>query len=230
MRRPSRTLLTAAATVLVLSACGTDDPVEPDDAGTEVPPVEDEPDDADDVADDADDTDGTDEPADDAAADDATTGEEDGTDGGTDEPADDGTDEPADDGATDGEASGPEPDADLVADPCGPHGDEVDGLLLDVVSPVPGQQVGDDVELVGCANAFEANVRWTLQGADGTELDTGFVTAECGGPCVGAFSEVIDISAATDDAAPVLVVYLPDESDGEADVEFPEVAIELARP
>jgi hypothetical protein len=90
---------------------------------------------------------------------------------------------------------GPQPDAAAVADPCAPHQDREMDAFIDVVSPVAGQQVGATIELVGCSNVPEANVRYRVIDASGAVLVDHFTTATCGTGCVGEFREVVPVSA-----------------------------------
>lgn len=101
--------------------------------------------------------------------------------------------------------------------------------FIEVAAPVADQQVGDSIELVGCSNVFEANVQWALQDDDGTELASGFTTAECGNGCVGAFTEELDLTAGAGEDDLVLVVFADDPSGGTGTVEPPVVEIELER-
>jgi hypothetical protein len=129
------------------------------------------------------------------------------------DPADDTLDDPpADDGTLGG---GPQPDADLLADPCEPHVDREDEAFLDVVSPAQDQQVSEGITLVGCSNVFEATVQWRLLDGDGRTLDEGFTTAECGSGCVGAFEEDIPLAGdAADEPYLYLQVFWEDMADG----------------
>lgn len=115
-------------------------------------------------------------------------------------------------------AAGATPDADLVADPCGPHQGREGEAFVAVAAPVDDQDLGDgvDVSLVGCSNVFEANVVWELYVDDEVVAD-GFTTAECGNGCVGAFEEDVDLSAGAGSGAAELHVFSPDASDGEGD-------------
>jgi len=94
------------------------------------------------------------------------------------------------------------PDPDLVAAPCHAHeGRELDAFM-DLVAPVDEQVAGDEVEIVGCSNVYEATVNWRLLDADGGTLDEGFTTATCGNGCVGDFRETVSLAAAA--GAPVV--------------------------
>jgi hypothetical protein len=64
-------------------------------------------------------------------------------------------------------------------------------VFVDVAGPVSGQQVGSSFELVGCANVYEATVRYRLVGSGGS-VDS-FTTATCGTGCVGEFRETISV-------------------------------------
>lgn len=137
--------------------------------------------------------------------------------------------------APDPEDAGPQPDPERVAEPCAEHvGREMEGFIA-VVSPVDGQYSDATVELIGCANVYEAtvNYRVTLVGdpgplseivagtdadvldveallADGEVLYEGFLTATCGTGCLGTFDEVIDLgdllAEVSVDADAILVV------------------------
>jgi hypothetical protein len=89
---------------------------------------------------------------------------------------------------------GSEPDAAALADPCAEHVDrELEGFIA-VVSPVSGQRVVDgEVQLVGCANVYEATVLYRLLDGGGASVTEGFTTATCGSGCVGEFREVIPV-------------------------------------
>ncbi|MCB1002664.1 MAG: GerMN domain-containing protein [Acidimicrobiales bacterium] len=65
--------------------------------------------------------------------------------------------------------------------------------LILVEAPVPGATVSSPVELSGTANTFEANVRYTITGADGTVLADGFTTATAGTGTWGTFSVEVDL-------------------------------------
>ena len=131
-------------------------------------------------------------------------------DGAADDMADGSADEVAEAGAggeQDGDATedGSEaavPDPDLVAAPCQAHeGRELDAFI-DLVAPVDDQVAGDEVEIVGCSNVYEATVSWRLLDTDGGTLDEGFTTATCGNGCVGDFRETVSLAAAA--GAPVV--------------------------
>jgi len=122
------------------------------------------------------------------------------------------------------QAPAPEPDPALVASPCAPHADRADEVFLDVAAPVDGQVVAGRIGLVGCANVFEATVRYRLTEGDVVHLD-GFTTATCGSGCVGEFRAPIDVPAGTGPLT--LEVFWEDAEDGrERDV----VTLELRRP
>jgi hypothetical protein len=92
----------------------------------------------------------------------------------------------------------PQPDAAAVADPCAPHqGREMDAFI-DLVAPVSGQEVGGTVELVGCSNVPEANVRYRVLDGAGAVLVDHFTTATCGTGCVGEFRESVTVTAGGD--------------------------------
>jgi hypothetical protein len=186
LRRP---LALFAVLALSLAACGEGEPE------VEVTTPVEEP------------TDDVDEPADD---DQATTDE------GADEEVEDGADggDATDGDATDGD-EGPEPDPAALAAPCAGHEDRTGEGFIELVAPVEGQQVTDEVTIVGCSNVYEATVSWRLLAGDGETVDEGFTTAECGSGCVGAFEETIELG---DDAAAeptlALQVFWEDAADG----------------
>ncbi|MFO7777912.1 MAG: Gmad2 immunoglobulin-like domain-containing protein [Nitriliruptoraceae bacterium] len=114
--------------------------------------------------------------------------------------------------ADDGRAAVPDPD--LVAAPCAAHeGRELDAFI-DLVAPVDEQVTGDEVEIVGCSNVYEATVNWRLMDGDGRSLDEGFTTAACGTGCVGAFRETVPLAAAADAAVVRLEVFWVSPQDG----------------
>jgi hypothetical protein len=88
----------------------------------------------------------------------------------------------------------PAPDPALVADPCAPHQGREGDVFIAVAGPVGGQQVGSSFELVGCANVYEATVRYRVTGSGGVLVD-GFTTATCGTGCVGEFRETVTVPA-----------------------------------
>lgn len=184
-RRSQTTLAAVLLGALILGACG--DASEGDPASVEVyDSALDEEVDADD-------------PAADDAADDA-----------GDEPAPEPevepqteSDDPADAPASE---DTPTPDRDALADPCAERQGQEDVSFIDLVSPVDDQVATGSVDIVGCANVFEATVSWMLLDGDGRTLDEGFTTAECGNGCVGAFEDSVPLDAAEEAGEPV--VYL----------------------
>ena len=110
--------------------------------------------------------------------------------------------------------TGATPDDAALADPCADHQDRVAEAFIEVVSPVGEQRVGDEVELVGCSNVFEATVLWRLYDGDGRLLDEGFTTAECGSGCVGAFRETLSLEAADGEPFAELHVFWESPEDG----------------
>jgi hypothetical protein len=96
------------------------------------------------------------------------------------------------------QAPSPQPDPAAVADPCAPHQDREMDAFLDVVAPVSGQQVAGAIELVGCSNVPEANVRYRVLDGAGAVLVDHFTTATCGTGCVGEFREVVTVTATGD--------------------------------
>jgi hypothetical protein len=111
---------------------------------------------------------------------------------------------------------GPQPDAAAVADPCAPHQGRDMDAFIDVVAPVAGQQVGATIELVGCSNVPEANVRYRVIDASGSVLVDHFTTATCGTGCVGEFREVVAVTASGD--VTVQVFWESPKDGGEEDL------------
>ncbi len=220
VRRPA-VLLAATTLAVTVVACGGDPEPEIDDAGTETEDeqAEDEPDDA---ADDEDDDTSDDDGSDDEDRDDETAGDDGDEATGDDAAGDDaaGDDAAGDDDTSDAGSSdeGPEPDADEVDDPCAEHQGRAGEAFIDVVAPVDKQRVeAGELDLVGCSNVPEGNVSYRLLDTDGATLDDGFVTAECGTGCVGAFDEPIDLAAAEGNDEVTLEVFaeaLTDEGGG----------------
>jgi hypothetical protein len=133
-------------------------------------------------------------------------------------------DEPGDSqvGSSSTPAPSPTPDPARVAAPCAEHqGREMD-VFIAVAAPVGGQQVGSTVELVGCANVYEATVRYRLVG-NGVSVDS-FTTATCGTGCVGEFRETISVPAGSGPLT--LEVFWDSPKDGS---EQDTVTIPLAR-
>jgi hypothetical protein len=119
-------------------------------------------------------------------------------------------------------APSPTPAPARVAAPCAEHqGREMDAFIA-VAAPVGGQQVGSTVELVGCANVYEATVRYRLVGSGGS-VDS-FTTATCGTGCVGEFRETISVPAGSGPLT--LEVFWDSPKDGS---EQDKVTIPLAR-
>jgi hypothetical protein len=96
-------------------------------------------------------------------------------------------------------------------------------VFVDVAGPVSGQQVGSSFELVGCANVYEANVRYRLL-AGSAVLDDSFTTATCGTGCVGEFRETISVPAGSGPLT--LEVFWDSPADGS---ERDKVTISLER-
>ncbi|MEX1177519.1 MAG: Gmad2 immunoglobulin-like domain-containing protein [Nitriliruptor sp.] len=116
--------------------------------------------------------------------------------------------------------SSPTPDPNEVDDPCADHQGREDEAFIEVVSPVDDQEpTGDEVELVGCSNVYEANVQWTLYDGDGVELDSGFTTAECGNGCVGAFETTVSLEEAAGEPFAELHVFA-DDAAGSGDPQY----------
>ena len=126
------------------------------------------------------------------------------------------TPEPEEEVTADEPAAAPTPDAAAVADPCADDQGREGEAFIDVDAPVADQQISDPaaVALVGCSNVNEANVQWELYDGDGALLDEGFVTAECGTGCVGAFDEELDLSAAEGEPFAELHVFAESAQDG----------------
>lgn len=112
------------------------------------------------------------------------------------------------------EAAAPVPDADLVAAPCAAHEGRELEAFIDLVAPVDEQVVGDEVEIVGCSNVYEATVNWRLVDEDGHTLGEGFTTAECGTGCVGAFRDTVSLAAAEGEPTVELQVFWVSPQDG----------------
>lgn len=128
--------------------------------------------------------------------------------------------EPSVEAESEGEAgadAGPQPDAAAVEDPCADHQGREAESFLDVVAPVDGQQVEDSVDLVGCSNVYEANVRYRVTGSGGEVLVDGFTTAECGSGCVGAFRETVDLEGASGELTLEVFWDSPASGEGEQD-------------
>jgi hypothetical protein len=143
---------------------------------------------------------------------------------------------PDDDASDDADAAGgtheagapPEPDPALVAEPCAPHQDREMEVFIELVAPVNEQLVtGDDVELVGCSNVFEATVNYRLLDGDGRTLDEGFTTATCGTGCVGEFRETLDLSVAEGEPVVYLQVFWISPADDGGEEDLTEVMVVL---
>ncbi|MEX2550018.1 MAG: Gmad2 immunoglobulin-like domain-containing protein, partial [Nitriliruptoraceae bacterium] len=148
-------------------------------------------------------------------------------DGGTDDDtADGGTDDDTTDGGTDDDTS-PTPDPAAVEDPCAEHEGREDDVFIDLVAPVDEQVVGEEVDIVGCSNVFEATIQWRLLDGDGATLEEGFTTAECGTGCVGAFSDTLPLSAFADEPVAHVQVYWQSPADGEGEEDLVERMVVL---
>jgi hypothetical protein len=86
---------------------------------------------------------------------------------------------------------------------------------------------GDDVELVGCSNVFEATVNYRLLDGDGRTLDEGFTTATCGTGCVGEFRETLDLSVAEGEPVVYLQVFWISPADDGGEEDLTEVMVVL---
>lgn len=138
-----------------------------------------------------------------------------------------GADAGTDDAGGDQEAAPPEPDPDEVEDPCGGHDEQAMDAFIDVASPVDGQHVQGEVELIGCASVYEGTVRYLLVGEDGEELADDFTTAECGGPCVGEFATTVDLAEAEGHTAVTLRVFWDSPAEGGGEEDLQEVDLVL---
>lgn len=126
------------------------------------------------------------------------------------------------------DAEGPQPDPELVAAPCADHLDREMDLFIELASPVQDQLVGDTVELVGCANVFEATVSYLVLDGDGRTLDEGFTTATCGNGCVGEFRHTVDLTAGAGEPVVYLQVYSQNMADeGPEQLALTEVMVVL---
>jgi hypothetical protein len=143
------------------------------------------------------------------------------------DPVDDGAvEEPvAPDDDADPDAAAPEPDPAALADPCATHEGREMEQFIDVVAPVEGQRVGDEVELVGCANVHEATVSFRLSDGSGRTLDEGFTTATCGTGCVGTFRETLDLSVAAGEPAVTIEVFTVSMADDGGEEELTAVTV-----
>lgn len=119
-----------------------------------------------------------------------------------------------------------EPDPARVADPCAEHPDGDMTSFIDVVSPVDGQVVGDEVSLVGCANVFEGNVEWWIVDGDGALLTTGFTTADCSMTCNGVFEGTVSLEAGEPGSTVTLEVFSSNMADEGPD-RLQEVSVTL---
>lgn len=119
-----------------------------------------------------------------------------------------------------------QPDPARVSDPCAEHPDGEMTSFIDVVSPVDGQTVRDEVALVGCANVFEGNVEWWVVDGDGALLTTGFTTADCSMTCNGVFEAVVSLEAGEPGSTVTLEVFSSNMADEGPD-RLQEVAVTL---
>jgi hypothetical protein len=101
--------------------------------------------------------------------------------------------------------------------PSGPC-DPVDPVLANssfvlVVAPTPGMRAPSPIQVRGCSRTFESNVVWELRARDGRVLGSGHTS---GGGVDGAatFSFSVDFAVSVPEVGH-LVVFEPDESDGE---------------
>ena len=119
------------------------------------------------------------------------------------------------------------PTQEALEDPCADHAGREDEMFIDLVAPVNEQQVDDTVEIVGCSNVNEGTVSYRVLDGDGRTLDEGFVTAECGTGCVGAFRDSLDLSAADGEPVAHLQFYSESMADG-SEQALTEVMVVLA--
>ena len=106
------------------------------------------------------------------------------------------------------------PTQEALEDPCAEHAGREEDVFIDLVAPVNEQQVGDHVDVVGCANVNEGTVSYRVLDGDGRTLDEGFVTAECGTGCVGEFRDSIELSAAEGEPVAYLQFFSESMADG----------------
>ncbi len=199
--------------LLLLAACGGDEEVAIEDLDDDVDATEQ------DELDDLDLPDEEEEAADEEAEDDPPADEGDAEGQHEEEASEDDAAEPD---------PGPQPDPAEVADPCATRDEQAMEPFIDIASPVDGQRVLDSVELVGCAAVNEGTVRYRVVAEDGTELADDFTTAECGGPCVGEYSTVIDLAGAGADHDTVTLEVFWDSPAGEGSEEdLTEVELHL---
>lgn len=109
-------------------------------------------------------------------------------------------------------ASSPTPDQARMADPCAAHEGGEMRAFIDVVSPVDGQQVGEEIELVGCASVYEGTLQYRVLDSTGDVLLADFTTATAGGPEIGEFRETFMLPAGGQ--ARYLEVYWDDVASG----------------
>ena len=121
-----------------------------------------------------------------------------------------------------GPTPAPSPDPAAVADPCAPREGGEMAVFIDVVSPVAEQQLGGQIELVGCASVYEATVRYRVLDASGQVLVDSFTTATAGGPDIGEFRESIAVGTT---GAVTLEVFWDSPKDGEG--ERDKITVEL---
>ena len=129
------------------------------------------------------------------------------------------------DASTDAAAALPTQEA--LEDPCAEHAGREDEVFIELVAPVNEQQVDDQVEVVGCSNVNEGTVSYRVLDGDGRTLNEGFITAECGTGCVGAFRDSIDLSAAEGEPVAYLQFFSESMADG-SEVALTEVIVTLA--
>lgn len=86
-----------------------------------------------------------------------------------------------------------------------------DEAFIEVLTPMPGDNVGDPFTITGCGNTFEANVVYRVEDADGATLVEDFTTMTCGNGCVGEFTVDVEVGAVGE---VLLVVYEPSAEDG----------------
>ncbi len=117
-----------------------------------------------------------------------------------------------------GEADGsggavpPMPNQARMTDPCAVHEGGEMRAFIDVVSPVDGQQVDGEIDLVGCASVYEGTLQYRVLNPAGDVLLADFTTATAGGPQIGEFRETITVPGGGQ--ARYLEVYWEDVASG----------------
>ena len=83
--------------------------------------------------------------------------------------------------------------------------------FIEVLTPLPGAEVGDPFTVTGCGNTFEATYLYRVELPDGTVAAEGFGTMSCGSGCVGEFDQEVEVGHTGD---VTLVVYESSAEDG----------------